>query len=152
MAVLITAETYRGDSVELLGTHNERKYLGVNWVPRHYPWTLYARIAEPEIPVSQEMKEAFRKLRRVLVCFRAEGYGEMARHEDLLHNVIVAGSGSGRQILNYCVKEKLIRTEGPMYILDRDALNRLGINWPDIRERRLSQSIARFLKGFGETL
>lgn len=72
----------------------------------------------------------------------------MARHEDLLHNPVVAGSGHGRDMLNYCIRQRLIRSERPMYILDRDGLNRLGINWADIRERRLSQAIARFVQGF----
>jgi len=35
-----------------------------------------------------------------------------------------------------------------MYVLDRLALDRLGINWPDIRERWITQPIARFLLGF----
>lgn len=148
MAVLLTANTYRGDVVEFLGTHDERQHLRVTWTPRQYPWARYALEVEPEVPVGPKIREAFRRLRRILVCFRAEGYSEMARHEDLLDNPAVAGSGPARDMLNYCVKQRLIRRERPMYVLDRGALNRLGINWPDIRERRISRAIAGFLDGF----
>jgi len=150
MSVLLVAETYTGDLVEFSGTHDERKHLGVSWIPRQQPWAHYSMDVEPEVPVGPEIREAFRKLRRILVCFRAEGYGEMARHEDLLNNEAIAGSDQGRAILKYCVSQRLIRSEGPIYVLDRDELNRLEINWPDIRERRLSQAVARFLKSFVE--
>ncbi len=150
MAVLLTAQEYLGNVVDFLGTHDERLHLRVSWRPRQHPWARYAVDVEASVPVGPEIREAFRRLRRVLVCFRAAGYSEMARHQDLLDNPATAGTGPGREILNYCVRQRLIRREPPMYVLDRDAVDRLGITWPDVRERRISQPIARFLSGFVE--
>jgi hypothetical protein len=148
MSVVLTAQAYLGGVVEFLGTQDERLHLRVSWTPRQHPWARYAVAVEAAVPVSPQVREAFRRLRRVLVCFRAEGFSEMARHEDLLDNPAIAGAGPGRDILNYCVHQRLIRRERPMYVLDRDALNRFGINWPDVRERRVSQAIARFLTDY----
>ena len=82
--------------------------------------------------------------------FRGDGYGEIARHEDLIENTAVAGSGLARDLLNFCVDRRLIRRERPFYVLDRDEMNKLGINWQDIRERRISQFVGRFLGEFLE--
>lgn len=148
MAVLLTAQAYVGAPVELLGSHSQRLHLGVSWMPRQHPWAPYVIDVDPTVPMSPEIKENFRRLRRILVWFRAEGHGELARHQDLLDNPAVAGSGRGRDMLNYCIKQGLIRRERPMYVLDRAELDRLGINWSDIQQRRITQANARFLEGF----
>ena len=149
-AVALTAQEYLGSGVEFLGAHTERLHLRISWTPRQHPWARYAVEIEPDVPVGPEIRDAFRRLRRVLVCFRAAGYSDMARHQDLLENPAIAGSGLGREILRYCIRQRLVRHEPPMYVLDRGAVDRLGITWADVRERRISQPIARFLNGFIE--
>jgi hypothetical protein len=92
--------------------------------------------------------DAFLKLRRLLTRFRAEGYSEIARHRDLIENPAVAGSGPMRELLDFCMKQRLIRSDRPWYVLDRDKMNEFGINWADIRKSYPSQSIAQFLEEF----
>lgn len=148
IAVSLAAQGYHGEVVELLGRHDDRVGLRVNWASPQYPWNRYAWRQERGMPVSPELQDAFLKLRRILVRFRAEGFDEIARHEDLIENSAVAGSGLARSLLQFCIESRLIRKARPWYVLERQAMNQLGIHWQDIRERRMSPTIVQFLRNF----
>lgn len=150
IAVTLSARTYEGDAVELLGRHEDRVGLRVDWAPLKYPWNPYTWPQANKIQIGPEIQDAFLKLRRILVRFRAEGYDEIARHEDLIENTAVGGSGLARLLLDFCIERRLVRRDRPWYVLDRQTMDQLGINWGDIRERRISQSIASFLAEFLE--
>lgn len=148
LAVIVSAAGYNGEAIELLGSHEGRVALHIDWTPLHHPWNRYASSESSGVRVGAELDNAFAKLRRILVRFRGAGYRELARHEDLIENNAVAGSGLARDLLTFCVDRRLIRRERPFYVLDRDEMDRLEIHWRDIRERRITQSVKRFLGEF----
>jgi hypothetical protein len=149
--VVATASQYDGsNNPDLVGPHADRKFFGVDWEPMLHPWAPYRVERERETSFTPEMRDAFQKLRRILVRFRAERYESIARSADLIENPMVAGKGPARAMLEYCVTKNLIRKAQGMYELDRKAMDSLGINWHEIRMGNGSQSIASFLASFVE--
>lgn len=148
--VILAAQSYGGDNVpQLLGPHDDRKYLQVSWDRVRHPWVPYRAVSDKgPITATPRMREASQKLRRILVWFQASGYDDLARSARLIENPAVAGRGEARDLLDYCIKTKLIRKSGGWYLLIRDQLNALGINWHDVKSRNLSSAIAAFLDGF----
>lgn len=148
-AVVLSAQRYLGDATPELSSWGENQFhLRVDWKPLLYPWNRYAASGPQDPRLTTEMREAFLKLRRVLMPFRARGYEDVARAVDLIENPAVAGRGLARQLLAFCRERKLVLREGGFYVLSRQELNNRGIYWENLRGRQLSPPIASFLAEF----
>lgn len=149
-AVLL-AKQYLGDAVpQISGDQNGTPYLRVQWQPLRYPWNGFELRDTRDPRITAATREAFLKLRRLLMLFQARGYGDLARSVDLIENPAFAGSGLARRLLNYCVANGLIRKVGAFYELSRRELDDRGISWEDLHGRRISSSIALLLDDFLE--
>ena len=148
--VVLSAERYSGEAVpELSSWGNGTLYLRVGWKPLNYPWNRYPLPESAKDPrITGEIRQAFLKLRRLLMLFRAKGYGDLARSADLVENPAFAGSGLARELMDYCLDKKLMKKVGALYELSRQELDDRGLNWDDLRGRRISAPIASFLSDF----
>jgi hypothetical protein len=147
--VVLLAKRYVGDAVPELSSWSEM-HLRVGWDNLRYPWNGFPPPETRGPHVTAETREAFLKLRRLLMLFQARGHGDLARSIDLIENPAFAGSGLARRLLSYCVEGGLIRKDGTFYELSREELDRRGISWEDLQGHRISSSIALFLDDFLE--
>lgn len=113
-----------------------------------FPWIQYRRPATVRAPQRAAVAEAYTHLSRLLKWFRSHNYGELARHRDLIENYAVGGTRDGKRLLDYCIRERLIVTDGTMYKIDPSRARQIGIHWVDLRNRQLQPSVAEFLDRF----
>jgi hypothetical protein len=149
--VVLVAKQYVGSAVpQISGGEGGTPYLRVHWQPLRYPWNGFELREARDPRITAATREAFLKLRRLLMLFQARGYGDLARSADLIENPAFAGTGLARRLLNYCVANGLIRRTGSFYELSRRELDDRGISWEDLHGRRISSSIAQLLDDFLE--
>src|ERR1043165_3588688 len=119
----------------------------VRWPPLAFPWIRY-KLKEKELDTdSPGLQDAYTRLARILKRLRARGYGEVARHRDIVEN-IAGGTLTGKAILEYCVDQGLIRAKGNLFVLDDARVAAFGINWGDLRLLRLNDRTRDFLVEF----
>ncbi len=148
-AVTIAARTYGADdSPTIIGRPEDRGEFRVSWELMRYPWVANRFAAQESVTVTPRIREAVQKFRRILVFFRAEGHDDIARSVELIENRAVAGTGLARDVLEFCLKKRLISRGPNFYLLNRAAMDRRAINWRDINTRNLSPAIAEFFKDF----
>lgn len=121
--------------------------LGVQWPGLAYPWVAY-RLEETAPSEAADLLDDFKLLWRMLKRFRSEGYEEIARHHEVIENIVLRNSPRGRALLEYLVNHGVVTLRGDLYILNSGGLDRLGINWADLKEVRLSRQLAEFLREF----
>ena len=148
--VVLYARHYLGEATpNISGWSKNKPHVRIGWEPLHYPWNQYSMPEPREQSVTPEIEDAFLKLRRVLMPFRARGHEDVARGIELIENPSFAGSGLARELLDFCLKENLIRRDRGLYVLIRNELNNRGIHWTDLMHvRQVSPEIALFLRDF----
>jgi hypothetical protein len=147
--VVLVAKQYLGDAVpEVSSGRGGTLHLRVGWQPLRYPWNRFPLPKSRDPRVTGEIREAFLKLRRLLMLFQAKGFPDLARSIELVENPAFAGSGLAHDLLDYCLEQKLIRKSGGFYELSRQALDDRSISWDDVPGGRISPSIASFLGDF----
>jgi hypothetical protein len=147
--VVLAAKRYLSDAVpDISSGPSGTVHLRVDWEPMRYPWNRFLLTKSRDHRITGEIREAFLKLRRLLMLFQAKGFYDLRRSADLVENPAFAGAGLARNMLDYCVQQKLIRRGGTFYELSRTALDDRGISWDDIPRGRISPPIASFLNDF----
>lgn len=126
--------------------------LEVSWPDLAYPWVAHRMSdAAAAQPSDDQLIEAGRYLSRILSYFRSRGYGELGRHAEIIDNFAVGQSELAAKLRDFMIERGLI-IRGPLYTLDLGRMDELGINWADIRGRRLSPTIRAFLNDFLSSL
>jgi hypothetical protein len=97
-----------------------------------------------------ELIEPMRYLSRILTWFRGEGYGDIARSTTLIDRAVVGPSEMAGALRDFLLEEGALVERGSLYILDRERLGELGINWNDVRTRTISHQMRGFLRRFIE--
>jgi hypothetical protein len=147
-AVTVTAADLDAPGPPPQVTHYGDGQFEVDWPDLAYPWIAYRRTTEPSrLDDDRELIVAGRYLSRILSYFRSRGYGGLGRHSDIIDNFAVGQSELAAQLRDYMIEVGLIRP-GAIYILDLQRMDELGINWADIRTRRLTDPIRTFLTRF----
>lgn len=148
--VVLVASTYAGDPPTKIQVHAPagNQGLSVRWEGMTYPWVQYKLAMGDEPEPDHAITNAYKHLSRLLKWFRSHKYGELARHHELIEKFAVGGTEEGRRLLEFCISERLILREGAMYKLNPSRVEKVGVHWVDLRDRRLQPSVAAFLRKF----
>lgn len=96
--------------------------LAVDWPGSEvFPWHSYRK---PEIPdgIDAELGERLRRLRRILILFRARGKGQMAKFKRAIDHER-RSRGSGAAVRRRLLEEGILFEEGRFYVLDTSKLS-----------------------------
>jgi hypothetical protein len=116
-----------------------------NSVP--WPWSDYSGPSPDRAANEEELRAAYNHLARILLWFRAGGYPEIARVDELVIKAAAGRSPTAQALLEFCVDKGLI-LRGRLYTLNEDALTQLGINYTDLRGRVLREPVKALLREF----
>jgi hypothetical protein len=109
-----------------------------------FPWAPHRRSPE-KLAIPAERWEAFSRLRKILVHFRAHGKADLARLADFVDNILVGKSSIGKALLKLLLNRGLLERRGHIYVLSRKRMRDLGISRADLVESRMSPGIAALL-------
>ncbi len=121
--------------------------LQVSWPDsRAYPWTNFA--AESADDPDPEIEDALRALRRLIISFRSHSKGQLARFKGKVEHVRMTKGALGEALRAKLLDDKILKTEGTMYILDPDALGKMaGVSFADIKLKRYGEQVKAYLRG-----
>ena len=127
------------------GVHGKHFVVRGETVP--WPWSAHQDRDSMSVHASEKVVEAYNHLARILLWFRASGYRQMARVDDLVEKVAPGGTRRAKALLGFCVDQGLIRP-GRVYVLNDDTLARYQINYADLKRRVLREPVIRLLEDF----
>ena len=120
--------------------------LAVDWPgSESFPWHSYRK---PEMPdgIDAELGERLRRLRKILMLFRARGQGQLAKFKGAIDHER-RSRGSGAAVRNRLLKEGVLLEEGRFYVLDTSRLSEvLGLTFLEIRSATVNESTMEFLR------
>lgn len=120
--------------------------LSVDWPGSEYfPWHSYRR---PDMPdgVDEELGERLRRLRKILVLFRARGMGQLAKFKGAIdHERRIRGSGAA--VRDRLLDEGVLFTDGRVYVLNTDRMSEvLGLTFLEIQSATVNDQTIAFLR------
>lgn len=84
--------------------------------------------------MSDEFKNAFVKLRKILITFRSHSKGSMARYKGKVDDARISGHTIGKALIDKLLSEHIIYEKGCMYMLDRDCTAlKLGLTFDKLQ-------------------
>ena len=120
--------------------------LAVDWPGSEvFPWHSYRK---PEVPdgIDSELGDRLRRLRRILMLFRAHGKGQLAKFKGAIDHER-RSRGSGAAVRDRLLKEGVLLEEGRFYVLDTGKLSRvLGLSFLEIRSATVNEDTVEFLR------
>ena len=94
-----------------------------------------------------ELRDRFRRLRRILMEFAARKRGGLARYKNKIENRRVLSSDMAERVLAALIANKVLALDGHLYRLDLDECsNVLGVSWQQLRNMETSQRLRDFLE------
>ena len=120
--------------------------LAVDWPgSESFPWHRYRK---PDIPdeFDDQLAERLRRLRKILILFRARGMGQLAKFKEAIdHERRIRGSGAA--VRDLLLQEGVLFEDGRVYVLDTDRLREvLGLNIVEIRSATVNDQTIEFLR------
>ena len=120
--------------------------LAVDWPgSESFPWHRYRK---PDIPdgFDDQLAERFRRLRKILILFRARGMGQLAKFKGAIdHERRIRGSGAA--VRDLLLQEGVLFEDSRVYVLDTDRLREvLGLNIVEIRSATVNEQTIAFLR------
>jgi hypothetical protein len=145
--VQLEADIYDGPEAGL-----ELKIIGgaavmASWPGMAYPWIDHQ--APPREGGDEDVlaQERLRHLSHILKYFVRHGRGPLGAGRQLIDNVAVGRSPAAAAVFRHLVGSGVVRLAGSAYEVDVEALGARGINYADLRSRRLTESLRIFLAG-----
>ena len=112
-----------------------------------YPWSRFA-VHMKQVD-EQHVKEGLQRLRRLVTAFRAGGKDQLARIKDKIESPRMM-KGLGHAILQAMMKERVVYSEGKLYILDASALGEVvGVTYIDCLKQRFPEKAIAFVRRAG---
>jgi hypothetical protein len=139
----LEAKTYLGPGdqrIQRLGSGS----LFAHWDDMAYPWLEY-REDLPKILVDRNRHRIYIEFRRLLLRFKDKHGNYLQAFKPMMDNLIIGGNETARKVLQRLVTLGLVTSDALFYYLDLSALAAEGVNYPDIRQSRLTPSVTRFL-------
>jgi len=128
----------------------ERKGVGslvINWPEgSQHPWAQY--YSEKVDTESADRPGAMLALRRILTWFRKDKKANFARYKDLVDNVAVGENPFRQRMLQFLRQRNIILDNAPLYVLNTNLAQQVGINWMDLRSGKLTPEVIPFLDEF----
>ncbi len=110
-----------------------------------FPWRNHRR---PDMPdeIDAELGECLRRLRKILLLFRARGMGQLAKSKRAI-NQDRRIRGSGAAVRDQLLEEGVLVDDGRIYVLDTGMLSDvLSLSFMDIRSGIVNDRTVQFLK------
>lgn len=105
----------------------------------------YCDIKLPEA-YSSDFKNAFVKLRKILITFRSHSKGSMARYKGKIDDSRISGHGIGKSLIKKLLKEGIIYEQGCMYFLDRNrTASKLGLTFDKLQATSPTSQMVDFI-------
>jgi hypothetical protein len=109
-----------------------------------FPWTEFS--ARPPRGLPDGFYEAFQRLRRILLPFKSDKYGELGKYKKF-----VDGSrrikGSGKKVRDQLIDEGIIRAKDYVYLLSLERLkDQTGLNYQRMRDYEIPDAAVEFLR------
>lgn len=109
-----------------------------------YPWVQFALATNRD--GEEDVQDAFRSLRRLVLAFRSHSKGRLARFQDKIEHVRMTRGTLGQAIRERLVKDRILSLEGSMYFLDPKALGMIvGATYQDLKLKRFNERIHQYL-------
>ena len=120
--------------------------LAVDWPgSESFPWHSYRK---PDVPdgIDAELGDCLRRLRKILMLFRARGKGQLAKFKGAIDHER-RSRGSGAAVRDRLLKEGVLLEEGRFYVLDTSKLGRIvGLTFLEIRSATVNERTMEFLR------
>jgi hypothetical protein len=145
--VVLVADAFASNPSVRLRVYDGDRFK-VWWEPLEYPWVTHRLDRQDGTQEdNQAVLDAFAVFCRVLKWFRSSWTGDMQRSKKLLRNPAITGA-SGIPMLEFLLSQGVISDTGSHYKLDTSKLAAWGINWNDLKGRKLQPRLAEILSGF----
>ena len=94
-----------------------------------------------------ELRDRFRRLRRILMEFAARRRGGLARYKNKIENRRVLNSDVAKRVLDALIANGILALDGHLYRLNLDECsNVLGVSWQQLRNMETSSKLRNFLE------
>jgi len=109
-----------------------------------YPWVQFATVVEES--ESEQMHEALLRLRKLVISFRSHSKGQLARYKGKVEHARMTKGALGVAIREKLLEDRILSTDGPMYLLDPKALGRVvGATFQDLNVKRFSPQVREYV-------
>lgn len=142
--VVLVASSF-GATARAPVVRGKRFYVRGNSVP--WPWSDYRVPEPPTAQATAKIIDLYNHLTRILLWFRAAGYEEIARVDEIVENAATGGTEIARDLLRFCVEKGLIE-RGKLYTLNSEKLAAYEIHYNDLSLRILRDPAIKFLAEF----
>jgi hypothetical protein len=147
--VELTAGSFDPSSpVPLRIEHEGDGVFQIDWPSPDYRWFPYSLERPANGPISSTILSDFHLLRSALRRFRSQGFGPLARHQDIIDRIVFGNNLRGQALVRFLLREGILSRSSGLYVLNRERLNALGINWSDVTQYKIGGEVAELLRRF----
>jgi hypothetical protein len=110
-----------------------------------FPWQDHA--TAPPQPISEDVREAYRRLFKMLGAFKSDGYGALAKYKKFVEHRRRT-KGNGQHVLDHLLHTGVLKSQDHrFYTLDQQRLHyEVGVTWDDLRNRVWTERTIAFLR------
>ncbi len=127
-----------------------RGTLRVSWPGSEaFPWTEFHTEIGDEALEDENLRDAYRRFRRIVMTLRSHGRGQLARYRAKIEHSRVLQGPLGEALLAKLVEDRVLRLDGRKYVwVPETADSVVGISWYDLRLGRSSATLNTYLRDF----
>jgi hypothetical protein len=144
-AVAIEARQLLQSDISTVPSVRKGAELSVEWPgSASYPWTHFASSSRGG--QGQEIDDALRALRRLVLAFRSHSKGRLARFEGKIEHARITKGLIGVAVRERLLSDDVLSLEGKMYFLDPNALGRIvGATYQDLKVKRFHDRVREYV-------
>jgi hypothetical protein len=122
----------------------------VSWPgSRVFPWTEFSQDRTEPFASDAQMREAYRRFRRIVLTLRSHSKGSLARYRAKIEHQRVLQGRLGEALLKRLLDDGVLRIEGKFYHWVPDvAAQTVGVSWHQLSSRQVTEVLTRYLRNF----
>jgi hypothetical protein len=114
-----------------------------------YPWTDFHTPVSAALGTDRDLREVYRRFRRIVMTLRSHKKGGLARCKDKIDHARVLQGPMGEALLDRMVSDGILRLEEDFYHWAPDRASALvGTTWLDLRGNQASPLLTDYLRNF----
>lgn len=117
-----------------------------SWPDMTYPWVDYRGDADRGSGDPDALDQRFRHVNHILRYFLRHGRGDLRAPVDLVRNVAVGASPEAQAVFERLIERGVISESGGSFVVDTEAMASSGINYSDLRHRKLNPGLVELLR------
>jgi hypothetical protein len=112
----------------------------------YHPFTVFTKPRIVASPDEERVFTAYQKLRRMILMFRSNSRGMLARCCSKIDNRI-GNTELGKAIISGLIEKGVIDTDGTFYFISYEKFaNVLGMKYDDIRSSEINEKVKAFIQ------